>query len=326
MKFIAEIASTHNGSVARLKKLTNESIGTGADYIKFQIFKNKHLCHESSKFFKPLSKIEISYSDWEKHINYYKKKIKIILEPFDEESYYFCKKFKKDVLIKISSSESDNYGIIEDSINSFKKVFFNISGKAYTKIINYLKPFSSKKKKIVLLYGYQSFPTKFNFIRFGLINLLKKKYTVGYADHSFTKNDYLTYISTYLSIISGAEFIEKHITLKKKEKMPDYISSFEPSEFKEYIKFFKNDYKKMNNNNLTLDEKKYSYVMGKFAVLKSNVQKNHKISKDNLQFLRTGKIGLTRNYFFNKNKFKNIKAKSKLKKGTILSNTQLKLI
>lgn len=326
MKFIAEIASTHDGSVRRLNKLTHEAIKTEADYVKFQIFKNNQLSHKSSKFFTSLNKIEIPFSAWEKHINNYKNKIKIILEPFDEESYYFCKKFKKDVLIKISSSESDNYSIIKDSLSSFKKVFFNISGKSYSQIIKYLKPFNYKKKKIILLYGYQSFPTKFNFVRFGLINLLKKKYSVGYADHSLTKKDYLTYMSTYTSIISGAEFIEKHITLKKKEKLPDYISSFEPTEFREYIKFFKREFNKINNNNLTLDEKKYSYVMGKFAVLKHDIKKNNKIDKESLQFLRTGKIGLKRNFFFNKNKFKNIKVKTNLKKGTILSNKQIKLI
>lgn len=325
MKFIAEIASTHGGSFARLQKLTNESIWTGCDFVKFQIYKNKYLCHKSSKFYKGLNTIEIPYSKWEKHINKYKKKIKIILEPFDEESYYFCKRFKKDVLIKISSSETDNYKIIKDSLNSFKKVFFNISGKSYNQINDYLKPFKNKKK-LILLYGYQSFPTKFNFLRFGLIKLLKKNYTVGYADHSETKSDYLSYIATYQSILDGAQFIEKHITLKKKEKMPDFISSFEPREFKEYISFFKKEFKKNNNNILTNDEKIYSHVMGKFAVLNEDLKKNQIIKQNNLQFLRTGKIGLNRNFFFKKDKFQNIKAKKKLKKNIILSNKDIRLI
>ena len=46
---------------------------------------------------------------WKNLINKYKKKTNLILEAFDQESYYFCRKFKKDVDLKISTSEVDNY-------------------------------------------------------------------------------------------------------------------------------------------------------------------------------------------------------------------------
>ena len=123
IKFINEIASTHDGSTKELNKLVKDIKINKGDYIKFQIFKNSELCHKTSKLFKGLKKIELSFKFWEKLIQKNKKRKNIILEPFDEKSYIFSKKFKKDVLIKISSSEHDNQWMINDAIKNFKKVF-----------------------------------------------------------------------------------------------------------------------------------------------------------------------------------------------------------
>ena len=59
----------------------------------------------------------------DKIINKFKKKTKVILEVFDFESYEFSKKFKKEVDLKISTSELDNFDIIEDAVKNFKKFF-----------------------------------------------------------------------------------------------------------------------------------------------------------------------------------------------------------
>ena len=72
IKIIAEIASAHNGSSNILNKLSKLAITAKSDYLKFQIFKNQSLCHNSSKYFKGLNKIEISYKEWEKTHNHFR--------------------------------------------------------------------------------------------------------------------------------------------------------------------------------------------------------------------------------------------------------------
>ena len=173
IKIIAEIASSHNGSIKNLKKISDIAVKQNSDYLKFQIFKNRNLCHKKSKYFKGLNKIEIDHSEWEKIIKKYEKKINLILEPFDEESYFFCKRFNKKNFIKISSSEQDNQIIIKDAIKSFKKVFINISGYSISEIQR--KFGHLNKNKVILMYGYQNFPTNLNKTRFKIINELKKK-------------------------------------------------------------------------------------------------------------------------------------------------------
>ena len=323
IKIIAEIASAHNGSVKALKKMSDIAVRQNSDYLKYQIFKNQNLCHKKSKYFNGLNKIEIKYMKWEKIIKKYEKKIKLILEPFDEESYFFCKKFNKNSYIKISSSEQDNEFVIKDAIKSFKKVFINISGYSTSEIQN--KFGHLDKTKVILMYGYQNFPTNLNKTRFKIIDELKKKnFFLGYADHSESTDTSLTYLGCCIAITNGASYIEKHITLDRKKKLPDYISSFEELEFKQFMKYFKNFYKILNNNVISEDEKIYKDEMGKHAVFSKSLKLNEEINKSNIKFLRTKVKGLKRSVFFSKGKFKKIKTKQYCKKDTLVSLKDIK--
>ena len=323
-KVIVEIASTHGGSYTRLVKLVEEALTLGADCIKLQIFKNQYLCHNSSKYYSGLSKIEISFDKWEKIIKKYKSKIKIILEPFDEQSYIFCKKYKKDIHIKISSSESDNLNIIKDSLKIFKKVFINISGKKEKDIYKILNDYKNYKKKLVLLYGYQDFPTDLKKLRFKLIQKIKDKgFVVGYSDHSNTDNLLPSYKASLIAVMMGAKYLEKHFTINRKGKFPDFISSFEKIDFLDYCVFFKNLENYFDREDVSSAEVKYTNEMGKHAVAKLNLEKGEKINQNDILFLRTNKVGLTRQRFFKNTKFKTLKLKKNCKKNEILTNKHI---
>jgi len=327
ISIIAEIASTHNGSFSRLKKLINKSIEAKTDYLKFQIYKNKYLCHETSKFYDELKRIEISHEKWSKIIMKYKNKVKIILEPFDEVSYLFCKKFKNFTDLKISSSEHDNLYLIDDSLKNFKRVFFNISGKSKQELDYYLFRYSNYKKKLIFLYGYQSFPTKIENLRFGVLKYIKQKgFKVGYADHCSTDTNLDSYIASLVSIYYGAEYLEKHFTLDRIKKFPDYLSSFEFSEFRNYINFFKLNIKNFSNLRLAADEKNYTNQMGKYAVLIKDKSKNQLLKKQDIIFLRTGNQGLKRSDLFVINKSKKIYLRKNCKKNEILDKDQLRFV
>ncbi len=316
--FISEIASTHNGSIKYLKKLTYKILQDNSDFIKFQIFKNKDLCHPSSKLYKGLKKIELSQKIWRTIIKKSLKKKGVILEPFDEESYQFCKIFKKKALIKISASEHDNTEMISDALKNFKKVFINISGFEIKKIKQMTSNFKKYKKKLILMYGFQSFPSKAIDLRLNIISSLKKlKLKTGYADHSLTKDKILTYLMTSKALDYGAEYIEKHITLSRAQKNPDFVSSFEPKDFKDYVNFFKKDYISKFNNKISLNEKKYCSVMEKFAFTSSKILKNTILNFKNVKFLRASQKGLNRIEI--KNMINNKKVASKiLKKNELI--------
>ena len=301
--FILEIASSHSGSIRRLKKIFNRALNSEADFIKLQIFKNKYLNHKLNPLYKKLKKIEIDFRTWESLIKRKTKK-KIILEPFDEQSYIFCKKFRKKVFIKISSTEQDNNLLIKDALKNFNKVFINVSGYNEKLISNFIKKFKEHKKKLVLMYGYQAYPTQIKDLRFSFLKYLNKfNVQTGYADHSCFRKIYETYVTTEKAINIGVRYIEKHVCTSYKERYPDYHSSFNIIDFNNYAKFFKKNifsYKKK----ISATEKKYCQVMNKFAVLNESVTKGEKINLKKIVFLRTGKTGLKRSDIYNLIKFK----------------------
>ncbi len=314
-KFIAEIASSHNGSKKNFLNLIKSLIKIDVDIIKIQIFNVDDLAHKSFKFYEVLKRINLSYKVIDDALKIiFKNKKMVILEPFDINSYLFCKNYKNKVFIKISSSEMDNAIIFHDALINFKKVFFSIPGKKIQDIKKIFKNNNKFKKKIIPTYGFQSFPTNHNDLRLLMLKNLKKlSRNVCYADHTSANSTALNLLIISKSIQFGANYVEKHVTLDRFKNYPDSESSFDINQFNEMLKFFKT--KITIKSKLSTMEKKYSVGMKKYAVLKSNVKKNTKITSKDVKFLRTDIIGMDINQF---KKIQNLFTKKNLKRDEIL--------
>ena len=299
--FITEIASAHMGDINLVKYITDIHEKSNADYIKYQIFKATNLFSKKNKNFKNFKKLEISFLKWEKIIKSYSKKNKIILEPFDTDSYYFCKKFKKNVNIKISSSESDNIAVINDAIKNFRKVFINISGLGLKKILKLINNLKGNKKKIVFMYGFQSYPTKKKNLRFNYFNILRKKgFEYGYADHSRhgLNLSAINLCSNALKTFK-CKYLEKHVCHDINQKPNDFVTSINVNDIDKFIDHVDLANKKIRmstSNKISNDEINYFLKFSKFAFAKKRMLKNNKINFKNIKFLRSNADlpGLTR--------------------------------
>jgi sialic acid synthase SpsE len=315
VKFIAEIASSHNGSKKNFLKLVNFLVNSSVDIIKIQVFTVGGLAHSSYKFYKTLNKIHLNFKLIEKSLKIIlKKKKEVILEPFDEESYSFCKKFRDEVFIKISSSEMDNKIIFKDALYNFRKIFVSVAGNSEKEIKKLFKINSKYKKKIIPTYGFQSFPTDYKNLRLSIIKKIKKlTKNICYADHTTSDSLALNLLTISSSINCGANYIEKHITLDRFKNFPDSDSSLDLNQFDEMLKFFTIIIPEKLK--LSSTEKKYSVSMKKYAVIIKNVKKNSNISTKDIKFLRTNLEGINKYDF---GKLKNIIATKDISKNEIL--------
>ena len=74
------------------------------------------------------------------------------------------------------------------------------------------------------MYGFQSFPSNPEDLRLSIIKkIIKSGYKAGYADHSDTSKVIGSYLSTAQALEMGATYVEKHVTLNRNQKKPDYI-------------------------------------------------------------------------------------------------------
>ena len=112
-----------------------------------------------------------------------------------------------------------NFDLLEKVKNSKIKKFFLGIGGIDSKLINNVVNFFNRKK-IILLNGFQGYPTGINNNNLNNICYLKKKYyknkfiDYGFADHESSSFSNTLMLSS-LANGAGANYIEKHFTLSE---------------------------------------------------------------------------------------------------------------
>lgn len=306
IKIIAEAGVNHNGRIENAFKLVEVAKKTGADFIKFQIYKTENLIlnktqttpyqKKNSGFsnqFKMLKKYELSFDDHLKIFKYCNKiNIKYLASVFDEESLTFLKKFCNRV--KIGSGEITNLPLLK-KISSYKMNAILSTGAS---TINDIKLAVNilKKNKLIILHCHSSYPSeKFENLNLNCIKtyIQKFKTQVGFSDHTTNVH------AAILALGLGSTFFEKHITLSTKLTGPDHLSSMDPLNFLNYVQILKNCFKAFGNGKKKIsdEEKKNIFFIRKSIFARKNIKKNEKFTCKNLITLRPN-CGMSANKFF----------------------------
>lgn len=250
---IAEAGVNHNGSFQKACQLIDKAAAAGADIIKFQSFIAKNLTtKQASKTeyqkknsqvnesqYTMLKKLQIDKLFQKKLLKYCnKKKIEFLSSPFDVENVKFLKKIKLE-RFKIPSGEITNLPYLREIGKIKKKVIVSTGMSTLNEINDALKVLiglGTKKNNITVLHCTTAYPTSMQEVNLSAMLTIKKKLniSVGYSDHT-------TGIEIPIAAAAlGAKVIEKHITLSKKLKGPDHLTSLEPHEFKNMVNAIRN--------------------------------------------------------------------------------------
>lgn len=324
---IAEVGVNHNGSIKLAKKLIDVSKKSHADYVKFQIYKAQELVKEKTKTaiyqkkntkikyqFNLLKDLELTKKNFKEIANYCKKKkINLLLSPFDTESLSFI--FQLKIFdIKIPSGEINNYILLKKIAQKAKKIFLSTGMSTLKEVImsvNILTKHGAKKKNIVVLHCHSDYPTELTDVNLLAMKEMQKKIKidVGYSDHTLG-------CETAISAVAlGATVLEKHITLSKKMSGPDHKASMEPQGFATYVDAVRkteillgSSDKKASNKEL-----KTKLLVRKSIVARKNINKGEKFTELNITCKRPEggisaihwpkAIGKKSNFFFKKDEF-----------------------
>ena len=301
MEIIAEIAQGYEGSFNISKKLISAAKKSTAHAIKFQMVYADELATKDYKYYKLFKKLEMSDNQWKTLIKQTKKeKIKFYLDIFGEKSLKKAINLKADG-IKIHPTDLNNFEFLKKiSLSKVRNVFLGVGGANLDEIYKSLKIL--KNKHVILLFGFQSYPTPLNtnqISRFlNIKSYLKKKFgfysnfKLGFADHSLpgTKTEY---IPSILSIGAGASFLEKHLTINFSRKLEDSESAYQPDGFKKYVEIISNAQKAMGKTNsslhfgMSVQEKKYKSAVRRSCISKVLIKKNTKFKLNQIEFKRT---------------------------------------
>ncbi len=287
---IAEIANAHEGSPHNLLKLVKKTIQAKPDAIKFQLFKASELLVSSHPDLDIYEKLEIPDSEWIKIVKLVRSKnIKLFVDVFSLERAMFANKLGVDAF-KIHSSDINNSELISYLARTGKPLLLSCSGCTVNEIDNAVNTIrKTSKSQIILMHGFQGFPTDISQINLGRIVSFRQRYNlpVGYSDHIDGASDLALYLPL-VALGTGANIIEKHITLNRALKREDYQSSLNPTEFWMMAKLLRSAHQSLGTDSFEVkeDELAYRKNMKKRVVASRDLPPFHKITKSDITLRR----------------------------------------
>lgn len=230
---IAEVAGSHEGSLEQAKRLLEVSREVGADAVKFQIFKADELIVPALPKYHSFKEVEFSPEQWLELLNYSRKlEIIFLADVFDIPSLKLMDRPEVKGY-KVHLTNIANSYLLSSIAKTEKPVFLATSGATLEEIrtaIDTLK--SNGSSNIIIMHGYQAYPTKLEEVNLRLMGKLKELFhlPVGFLDHVDGGTE-MAIIVPIAAIAFGACVIEKHITLDRSLKGTDYFSSLDPPQF-----------------------------------------------------------------------------------------------
>jgi len=230
--FIAEAGLNHNGDIKIAKKLIDEAANCGASAVKFQTFKTEKFVRKSNKYFDLFKQSELSFEEFGELKDYAKsKEITFFSAPFDIESADYLKKIGVPCF-KIASADLINAPLIRHVAKMNVPMIIS-TGLAIMKevedAVNYC--LYEGNDKIALLHCIAHYPTLPEEANLQAINSMREKFScpIGYSDNGEST------LVDLVAVSLGANLIEKHFTLDKKQPGPDHSFSIDPTGLKTLI-------------------------------------------------------------------------------------------
>ena len=299
MKLIAETAWHHQGDFEFLKKLVSEiEQNSNADIIKLHVTLDlKEYMAADHPLFDESRKRALKEVQLRKIIELVLSGNKELMLLFnDTKAIEFCMQYNP-THVEIHSVCLNDINLLSSlklCLARETKVVLGVGGSSLYEVENAINIL--KHPNIVLMFGFQNFPTRYediNFTKMRKIMKLFPKFEFGYADHT-AWDEPNNVLITLLGAALGMNYVEKHITIAYGEERIDWSAAVSIDMFNEIKE--KMDLLEACNGDgllrLSKGEQNYSIFgpMKKAAILTKDLKAGQKLDKDMLAFKRTGQI------------------------------------
>lgn len=251
---VAEIGGNHNGDVELAKRMIQSAKESGADAVKFQLYRRgdlwteEHL-HELNDGIVRLENVE-SWTTQELGLNNIFEQIdRFAVQEKEHIEFFNCARelgidygtstfTKKDVdfcidqkvaNLKVASCDATNLDLIEYVISKEYPVHIAlgmVSMEEIREVVSLIP--NCCRRYVTLLHCVSLYPPKDSQVNLSFMNTLRREFdmSVGYSDHT------LGYAVPLAAAALGASVIEKHFTLDKNMPGWDHKVSANPEELR----------------------------------------------------------------------------------------------
>lgn len=244
---IAEAGVNHDGNFAKAKRLIDIAADAKADAVKFQLFNADELASQDAPLAQyqkrsgeenqhaMLKRLALARDDFRELKKYAEGKgLDFITTPFDADSAKFLASLGVQ-LMKIPSGEVTNLPFLKEVATLKMFTIISTGMSTLEEVRDAVKPFQKLKVPFALLHCVSSYPAPMDQINLRAMETLRDEFSVpiGYSDH--TKG----IAASVMAAALGAQIIEKHFTVSRKDPGPDHAASLEPDELTEMIRLIR---------------------------------------------------------------------------------------
>jgi N-acetylneuraminate synthase len=230
---IAEIGINHNGDINICKKLISIAATSGCNFVKIQK-RNPDICVPESQKQKPKNTPWglISYLDYKKKIEFNEDQIQelkqyainnhitLFSSVWDKDSVDIMKKYSS--ITKIPSALITDIELCKYARDNFEKLIISTGMSTESEIEFCIKNCNPD----VIMHTNSTYPCPVEELNLRYITWLKNKWQdreIGYSGHEYGL------VTTFVAVVLGATWIERHITLDHSMWGSDHLSSLEPA-------------------------------------------------------------------------------------------------
>lgn len=287
---IAEMANAHEGDPLTARAIIEAAAGTGADAIKFQVFTAAELAVPSFSNYGLYEQLQMSEEAWAKLLDHaYSLDLRVFADVFGLESAELMQRLGVDGF-KIHAADVLNVDLLQYIGRLGRPVFLSLGGSTWietAEAVTVLK--AAGANSIVLMHGFQGYPTRLSDSHLRRIELLRAKFgpPIGFASHVDGDSQEAIMLPIW-AVAAGADVIEVHITLDRSKQGLDYYSSLDPVQFSKMVRLLRAMEPSLGERSLHLsaDEVKYRLGHKKWLVTTRDLDVGEMLSAENVALRR----------------------------------------
>lgn len=247
--FVLELANNHWGDVERGKKIITDfsriiRFNNVKAAIKLQFRDVDHFIHKDFKdrddirYIKKTLKTKMSEDEYGILVDAIRKSGCITMStPFDEKSVQTCVNLGIQI-IKIASSDLNDWVLIEEIAKTRKPVIVSTGGSSVKDIDDIVKFFDNRNIPLAINHCVSIYPSEKSDLELNQIDYLKTRYpehVIGFSTHEYNKDIENAMMIAYAK---GARTFERHIDIDwQGVPVSPYCST--PSDLDRWIKAYK---------------------------------------------------------------------------------------
>lgn len=234
---IAETACAHEGSVEIAHGLIDAAARSKADAVQLQMWSVPHYIAPHHPAVPLLQKLQIQPDDWRELITHAKgTRLDVFATVGDRFSADLAYECEVDGF-KLHSSDLSNPYLTQYLASMGKPITLGTGASTLDEIANGIRMIQAAGcQDIVLMHGYQNFPTTVKEAHLRYMQSLKQLFQlpIGYQDHTDGDSP-LGFVLPLVVIGMGVNVLEKHMTHDRSKKGVDHEAALNPDELLRFV-------------------------------------------------------------------------------------------